>query len=146
PLSQRRPAVPAELESVVMRCLEKRSADRWQSARELKSALDRIGTGGGAARPARAQGTVLARMPITAPVLRCIDRKTFDPRMAGDALEYLDNQTESDVLAVLLNAVWLDGSDFETHLRTLPYRCVAPTLYGFEPNPRHRIPLSFADH
>jgi hypothetical protein len=89
---------------------------------------------------------VTARLPITETLARRLDRRSFDPRMIGDSLEYLDNQAESDVLVMLLNAVWLDGSDFEPHLRMLPYRCIAPTLYGFAPHARHRFALSLRDH
>jgi serine/threonine protein kinase/tetratricopeptide (TPR) repeat protein/TolB-like protein len=39
-VSQLRPAVPPGLNTVVMRCLEKRAADRWQQARELLPHLD----------------------------------------------------------------------------------------------------------
>jgi hypothetical protein len=91
-------------------------------------------------------GTVTAQLPITESLARRLDRRSFDPRMIGDSLEYLDNQSDSDVLVLLLNAVWLDGSDFEPHLRMLPYRCIAPTLYGFAPRARHRIALSLRDH
>ncbi len=35
PVSGARPAVPPALEGLVMRCLEKRAADRWQHARDL---------------------------------------------------------------------------------------------------------------
>ncbi len=34
-VTKHRDTVPVALESVVMRCLEKRPADRWQSAEEL---------------------------------------------------------------------------------------------------------------
>jgi tetratricopeptide (TPR) repeat protein/tRNA A-37 threonylcarbamoyl transferase component Bud32 len=40
PVSQLRPAVPLGLNSVVMRCLEKRAADRWQHATELLPQFD----------------------------------------------------------------------------------------------------------
>jgi serine/threonine protein kinase/TPR repeat protein len=40
PLCSLRPEVPRDLESVVMRCLEKEPSARWQSARELRLALD----------------------------------------------------------------------------------------------------------
>jgi serine/threonine protein kinase len=147
PLSRWRPAVPAALDQLVMRCLEKRPADRWQSARELIAALERAGTGDGTTtRESRAAGVVRATLPITESLARRFDRAHFDPRMIGDSLEYLDNRTPSDVVVMLLNATWLDGSDFEPHLRALPYRCLAPTLYGFAPRARHRFPLSLRDH
>ena len=40
PVSLHRPSVPMPLASLVMRCLEKRAADRWQSAAELIPLLD----------------------------------------------------------------------------------------------------------
>ena len=145
PLSKRRPAVAGPLADLVMRCLEKRPADRWQSTRELLAALDRAGTGG-TSSASRRLGTELLRFPITESVARGLERKTFDPRMIGLGVEYLDNHTESDVLVALYNAIWLDGSDFEPHLRSLPYRCIAPTYVGFEPTARRRFPVSLADH
>jgi hypothetical protein len=130
-----------------MRCLHKRPADRWQTAREMIATLDHVAPGDGSpTRGRRPAGTVTGRLPITEALARRLDRNNFDPRMIGDSLEYLDNQTDSDVLVMLLNAVWLDGSDFEPHLRTLPYRCIAPTLYGFAPLAQHRFALSLNDH
>jgi tRNA A-37 threonylcarbamoyl transferase component Bud32 len=147
PLSRHRSAVPAALEDVVMRCLEKRAADRWQTAGELLAALDRaLSVETGAIRASRGSGTVTAHLPITEAIARRLDRSCFDPRMIGDSLDYLDNRAASDVLVMLLNAAWLDGSDFEEHLRTLPYRCIAPTLYGFSPHARHRFALKLNDH
>ena len=147
PLSKRRPSVPATLDHLVMRCLQPRPADRWQSAEELLAALDRavqVDTPSRSSLP-RA-GTVTSRLPLTESLARRLDRRSFDPRVIGDSLEYLDNQAESDVLVMLVNSVWLDGSDFEPHLRMLPYRCIAPTLYGFAPRPRYRFALSLRDH
>jgi len=41
-LTEARPSVPAELATVVHRCLEKRAADRYEDAAELVRALDRL--------------------------------------------------------------------------------------------------------
>ena len=41
-IAQRHPAVPRALERVIRKCLEKRSDDRWQSARDLKPTLELI--------------------------------------------------------------------------------------------------------
>ena len=147
PISKRRPSVPAALEELVMRCLQKRPADRWQTAGELVDVLDRAAKADtGVAEASRRAVTAAARLTISEALARRFDRVNFDPRMLGDSLDYLDNHAESDVLVVLINAVWLDGSDFETHLRMLPYRCIAPTLYGFSPRARHRFALSLRDH
>ena len=42
PIQQFQPAVPRALDRVVRKCLEKKSDDRWQSARDLKMALELI--------------------------------------------------------------------------------------------------------
>jgi serine/threonine protein kinase/tetratricopeptide (TPR) repeat protein len=44
PLSRHRPGLPAALEAVIMRCLEKRPSDRWQSASQLHAALEPFAT------------------------------------------------------------------------------------------------------
>ena len=44
PVAQHRRTVPPALNAVIMRCLEKRAADRWQSAAELVPQLDAMST------------------------------------------------------------------------------------------------------
>jgi tetratricopeptide (TPR) repeat protein len=44
PLSHHRPAVTPVLNAILMRCLEKRPADRWQTAGELASQLEAVAT------------------------------------------------------------------------------------------------------
>jgi tetratricopeptide (TPR) repeat protein len=46
PLSDSRPAVPPALSALVMRCLEKRPADRWQRAEDLLAQLEALATPG----------------------------------------------------------------------------------------------------
>src|SRR5687768_617515 len=51
PLSRYRPGVSAALEAVVMRCLAKRPADRWQTADELLAQLEPLVTPSGGMTP-----------------------------------------------------------------------------------------------
>src|SRR5881628_907069 len=68
PLCVRRPACPPGLEAVIMRCLEKRPADRWQTAEELLAQLEPLATPSGgttptATRPAEAVSGLSRRFP-----------------------------------------------------------------------------------
>ncbi len=51
PVTKRRAAVPAALAALVMRCLEKSPADRWQTAAELLHHLEAIATPSGGLTP-----------------------------------------------------------------------------------------------
>src|SRR6266702_6612442 len=51
PLQARRPACPAALAHIVMKCLEKRPADRWQTADELLAQLEPLATPSGGTTP-----------------------------------------------------------------------------------------------
>ena len=51
PVTKRRAAVPAALAALVMRCLEKSPADRWQSAEELLQRLEAMATPSGGTTP-----------------------------------------------------------------------------------------------
>jgi len=47
PVTKHRPAAPAGLSAMIMRCLEKRPADRWQSASEVLQVLEGLATPSG---------------------------------------------------------------------------------------------------
>jgi len=51
PVARHRAAVPAPLSGVIMRCLEKRPADRWQSAGEMNQQLEALATSTGGMTP-----------------------------------------------------------------------------------------------
>ena len=51
PVSKRRPGLPTALEALVMRCLAKRPADRFQTAAELHAALEQLATPSGGLTP-----------------------------------------------------------------------------------------------
>ncbi len=57
-VSATRPAVPPALNALVMRCLEKRPSDRWQSAEELGTQLDLLLTPSGGTAPTAAVAAV----------------------------------------------------------------------------------------
>src|SRR5881398_3203965 len=55
PVQHHRPGVPLVLSQVVMQCLAKRAADRWQTAEELLAQLEPLATPGGGTTPTAAQ-------------------------------------------------------------------------------------------
>src|SRR5260370_14690365 len=145
---KRRPSIPARLANAVMKCLEKRPSDRWQSATEL---LEEVETVRAEEPRASASGKTAnqlteLRFSLTEPLCRKLNRATLDPRIIGDYLHYVDNQTPSDVLVFFLHGLGLDHGDFGAILERLPYRGLSPTLFGCEPGRRTRISLSLADH
>ena len=148
PILKQTPAVPPRLASAIMKCLQKRPADRWQNAAELLAELEAV-----AADEAKTPGKsdtanqlVELRFTLSERVCRRLNRATLDPRIIGDHLHYVDNQVRSDVLVFFLHGLGLDHRDFEPILRRLPYRGLSPTLYGCEPDRHGRVSLSLADH
>jgi eukaryotic-like serine/threonine-protein kinase len=63
PVSERRAACPPALAEVIMRCLAKRAADRWQSAEELVERLEAVGTPSGGVTPTQTQPTTAFMAP-----------------------------------------------------------------------------------
>jgi tetratricopeptide (TPR) repeat protein len=63
PVTQQRAACPPALAEVIMRCLAKRPADRWQSAEEVVERLEALGTPSGGSTPAQTQPTTAVAAP-----------------------------------------------------------------------------------
>ena len=152
PLRSLRQTVPAHVDAAVHKALQKLPADRFASAADFAKSLI---AADGAARPAasgaveRWQGnnpTVDKRFQLGMEVCRKLNRATLDPRVIGGRIHYLDNEVESDILIVYLHGLGLDQSSFTEILRVLPYRGLAPTLYGFEPGEPRPARLSLSDH
>ena len=145
--SVQRPSIPEALDELIMRCLAKRPADRFQSAHEIVRRLDALLTGPlGTTATTQEHAVAPSKFRITEGLVRRLSRPSYDPRMIGDAMEYLDNHARSEVLVCFLPACGLDASEWDGHLRSLPYRCVSLTPYGFEPTRRRRPTLPLDDH
>ncbi|HEY6290486.1 MAG TPA: protein kinase [Terriglobia bacterium] len=148
PIAKWRPAVPLRLANAVMKCLEKRPADRWQSAAEMLAEIEAVSATEGKT-PAGGEiecRLIERRFTLTERVCRKLNRATLDPRIIGDSLRYADNQVNSDVLVCLLHGLGLGHRELEPHLKRLPYRGVSPSLYNYETDRHPRISLSLADH
>jgi serine/threonine protein kinase len=75
PVTKRRTAVPEALASLVMRCLEKKPADRWQSAEELREQLELLATPSGGMTPTAARPATAGVAARRAPTWACSQRR-----------------------------------------------------------------------
>ena len=92
PVVEYRRSVPAGLNSVVMRCLEKRPADRWQSAAEMVPQLDAMSTPSGT-------------MPISAAPAETISTGTEKAIRRGHPLRVTGLFAAASLLVI--GVVWL---------------------------------------
>ncbi len=97
PLAARRPACPPALNALIMRCLEKRPADRWQSASELVAQLDGVITPTGGMTPT---GTSPAISSGTEKAIRIADPLRVTALFIGASLV---------ILALVYGVVLLSG-------------------------------------
>ena len=148
PLTRHRPGIPEALEDIVLRCLAKRPADRFQRADEIVSRLDALLTGPLSEMMGSTEEHAVAPLKyrVSEHLARRLDRQVFDPRMVGDSMEYLDNHARSDTLVCFVPVIGLDAEEYEEHLRVLPWRCVAVTPFSHESHRNRRYTLSLNDH
>jgi len=146
-----RPDLPADFARLVRRCLEKSAVRRLQTAQDICNELKDLRYGirtddplPQPAAPGMPGSPTECRFTITTEHVRQFS--TPVSRMIGDAMPYLDNEVESDVLVVCQHGMGSDQRDFEEVLRQSPYRSVAISLYGFSPTVPVRQSLPFADH
>ena len=150
-------SLPAALNRIINKLLEKDRTLRYQNAADIRADLLRLRRDSDTARTSRKNSDtssnsafsnelVERRFTLTDPVCRKLNRATLDPRIIGDHLHYLDNQVDSDVLVCFMPILGLDHWEFEPILRRLAYRGISMTLYGSERHQRKKVSLSLADH
>ena len=141
-----RDTVPHHVEAAVLTALHRVPADRFASAADFHAALVAPTTylhpGSGLA-----DHQVTGRtFKLSEDTSRRLSRASFDPRLIGSDLSYLDNGAPSDVLVCFIPACGRGGDQFKHVLRHLPYRGVAPTFRGFETSSEWRPALPIDDH
>lgn len=150
-LTARRGTVSPGLERAVLTALEKLPADRYASAGQFSQTLANAlaaATVVSSSDPSIAVETQLKwrAYRISEDTCRRLDRASFDPRLAGSTVTYLDNGVASDVLVCYIAACGRGGDQYEHVLRHSPYRGVAPTFRGFEPSADWRPAFGVDDH
>ena len=146
PLRARRDTVPEPVERAVLTALQKLPADRFRTTAEFAAALAVQPVTG--PTPARGPGgePIAGSFVLSEAVCRRLPRESFDPRLIGTELQYLDNGVQSPVLVCMLSE-WARSADQNVAmLSRVPYRTLIPTFRGFEPETPWRPNLTIEDH
>ena len=143
----RRNTVPLALEKAIHDALQKLPADRFPSTVAFSAALTRAGTDATAAAAVTTERTLTSGSHrLSEDTCRRLARSSFDPRLIGSKLHYLDNGVESDVLVCYIPACGRAANQYEKVLSSATYRGMAVTFRGFEPVTAWRPNLSLDDH
>lgn len=145
--------LPYDLLRVIRRCLQKDPEFRFQTAQDVRNELldlqkqiikEELVFGTNHSSSDAHSYLSEQRFSITADLVRQLEFQS--PKMIGDHIDYLDNGILSDTLIIYLHAWGLDHRQCIDFLKALPFRGIAPTLYGFGQHSEHRFPLTLKDH
>jgi serine/threonine protein kinase len=146
PIVARRDTVPLRIETAIYTALQKLPADRFASAAAFSVAMAASETSD-TARSARASRQLTTTgFRLSEDTCRRLDRKAFDPRLIGTALQYLDNRVSSDTLVCFIPACGRGADQYTALLESAPFWAIAPTFRGFERVATWRPSLSLDDH
>ncbi len=120
-ITRRRQTIPPALGSLVMRCLEKRAADRPQTALDLMHGLDQITTPSGGMAPTTAMAAVSSMAATTAATTAATPVRSRAGRLIGIAA----------ALAVLIGGAWFASTRTASVAASAPRSiAVLPTEMG----------------
>jgi tRNA A-37 threonylcarbamoyl transferase component Bud32 len=147
-VSARRQTVPAAIDRALLTALHKLPADRFPSTAAFSAALTAVDTG---TQPQivtfpRERRLTAGGFRLSEDTCRRMSRSSFDPRLIGSVMAYLDNAVESDVLVCFVPACGRAADQYEKVLESAGYRGVAVTFRGFEPEAPWRPVLPLEDH
>ncbi len=142
----RRDTVPPAVEQAILTALQKLPADRYAGANAFSVALvSPLATAPGSSAAAE-PGLKAGKYRLSENACRRLARSSFDPRLIGTEMDFLDNGARSDLLACYIPACGRGADQYIQVLESASYRAVAPTFRGFEPVTAWRPSLSLEDH
>jgi tRNA A-37 threonylcarbamoyl transferase component Bud32/pimeloyl-ACP methyl ester carboxylesterase len=142
----RRHMVPVAIERAIHTALQKLPADRFASTIAFSAALASAGSEATAHKGTAEPTVTSGAFRLSEDTCRRLARTSFDPRLIGSTMHYLDNGVESDVLVCYIPACGRAANQYDKVLETATYRAVAVTFRGFEPVTAWRPSLSLDDH
>ncbi|HEY7186381.1 MAG TPA: serine/threonine-protein kinase, partial [Vicinamibacterales bacterium] len=145
PIAARRNTVPVAVERAIQTALQKLPADRQSSALAFAAALT-AGQSENSAVARQLRTAEPASYRLTEEICRRLPRSSFDPRLIGSAMQYLDNHAASDALVCYIPACGRGADQYANVLETATYRALAVTFRGFEAAATWRPALSLDDH